>query len=95
MEKVIFEKLKYGDKLVTFGNDGTIKYYTYLCREPNREKYHCLLLQEDYMSVIFSSPFDVEKMFIHQNYGETTDYSNKVRAKYYKDWLEEYSWQHK
>ena len=90
MENAVFSKLKYGDKLVSIDAQGEVKYYTYLCRDPNnKDKWAFLACQDD--STIRPYYAFIEKMFLHECYEKTKAYAEQIRADYYSQWLIEHA----
>lgn len=89
MENAVFSKLKYGDKLVSIDSQGEVKYYTYLCRDPNnKDKWAFLACQDD--STIRPYYTFIEKMFLHECYEKTKAYAEQIRTEYYRKWLKEH-----
>ena len=91
MEKVIFEELKYGDKLYTIDKKGKVTPYTFLCYNPNfREKYAFLRIDlSGSHAEHFYKPVIEERMLKFASFKDAIVYGLKIEKEYLEKRLKE------
>lgn len=90
IQKAEFDKLQFGDKLAQITENGELYTYKYIGRDPGWENRYAFLSGEDGSSALHYNRDFISKLFFYDCYSEIKNMADAKKAKYYRQWLEEY-----
>lgn len=89
IQKAEFDKLQFGDKLALITESGELDLYVYICLDPGRENEYAYLKGQDSSAQHYNRYF-ISKLFVYDCYTEIKNIADARKARYYRQWLEEY-----
>lgn len=90
IQKAEFDKLQFGDKLAQITENGELYTYKYIGRDPGWENRYAFLSGGDGSSALHYNRDFISKLFFYDCYSEIKNMADAKKAKYYRQWLEEY-----
>lgn len=90
IQKAEFDKLQFGDKLAQITENGELYTYKYIGRDPGWKNRYAFLSGEDGSSALHYNRDFISKLFFYDCYSEIKNMADAKKAKYYRQWLEEY-----
>lgn len=90
IQKAEFEKLQFGDKLAQITENGELYTYKYIGRDPGWENGYAFLSGGDGSSALHYNHDFINKLFFYDCYSEIKNIADVRKARYYRQWLEEY-----
>lgn len=90
IQKAEFDKLQFGDKLAQITENGELYTYKYIGRDPGWENRYAFLSGGDGSSALHYNRDFISKLFFYDCYSEIKNIADAKKAKYYRQWLEEY-----
>ena len=90
IQKADFDKLQCGDKLARITDYGELYTYKYIGRDPGWENGYAFLSGGDGSSALHYNRDFIGKLLVYDCYQEIKDMADAKKAKYYRQWLEEY-----
>lgn len=90
IQKAEFEKLQFGDKLARITENGELYTYKYIGRDPGWKNEYAFLSGGDGSSALHYNRDFINKLFFYDCYSEIKNIADVRKARYYRQWLEEY-----